>query len=236
MGIRREIPWTTLFVEGVAIVVSILLAFAIDAWWDQRKDRAEEQDILLGLETEFVDLRERLDLWAEFNQGGFDYLDRFLSDAVVDMDASDFEQVFIRSFLANVLDQGGPLDALLASGRLEKIQDDQIRARLGKWPDWLDDIHTNDLSIRDFAWREIAPVLARHGVPDSVCPQLEWYCQGPEPAPDQYRELASDPQLRALLITRRMLMGMNARDHADARDRADETIALIRARLARLQE
>ena len=43
MEVRREIPWTTLFIEGVAIVVSILLAFAIDAWWDQRKGRAEER-------------------------------------------------------------------------------------------------------------------------------------------------------------------------------------------------
>jgi hypothetical protein len=236
MEVRREIPWTTLFIEGVAIVVSILLAFAIDAWWDQRKGRAEERDILLGLEIEFVDLRERLDAWAVFNQDGFEYLDRFLSDSAGSMDSSEFEQVFIRSILVNVLDQGGPLDALLASGRLEKIQDDAIRARLAKWPDWLEDIHTNDLSIRDFAWREIAPTLARHGIPDSICPQLEFYCREPEPAPDKYREMAADSQLRALLTMRRMLMGMNARDHADARDRADETLNLIRARLDQLQE
>ncbi len=236
MGVRREIPWTTLLIEGVAIVVSILLAFAIDAWWDQRKERAEERDILVGLEVEFVDLRERLDTWAVFNQDGFDLLDRFLSDAVGDMDSSEFEQVFIRSFLVNVLDQGGPLDALLASGRLEKIQDDEIRARLAKWPDWLEDIHTNDLSIRDFAWREIGPALARHGIPDSICPQYEWTCRDPEPAPDRYRELATDQQLRALLITRRMMLGMSARDHVDARDRADETLGLIRSRLDKLQE
>ena len=165
VGVRGELPWTTLFIEGVAIVVSILLAFAIDAWWDQRKDRAEERDILIGLEMEFIDLRERLESWAVFNQDGFGMLDRFLSDSVSDMDSSEFEQVFIRSFLVNVLDQGGPLDALLASGRLEKIRDDEIRARLAKWPDWLEDIHTNDLSIRDFAWREIGPALAKHGIP-----------------------------------------------------------------------
>ena len=236
MEVRREIPWTTLFIEGVAIVVSILLAFAIDAWWDQRKERAEERDILAGLEIEFVDLRERLDSWAAFNQDGFHLLDRFLSDAVNDMDASEFEQVFIRSFLANVLDQGGPLDALLASGRLEKIQDDSIRARLAKWPDWLEDIHTNDLSIRDFSWREIGPALAAHGIPDSICPQYEWTCREPEPAPDKYREMATDPYLRALMVSRRMMMGMNARDHMHARDRADETLELIRARLNQLQD
>lgn len=32
-------PWVRLFVEGVIIVGSILLAFGIEAWWDERRDR-----------------------------------------------------------------------------------------------------------------------------------------------------------------------------------------------------
>lgn len=35
-----------LIVEGFAIVISILLAFAIDAWWDNRRDKQEEQLLL----------------------------------------------------------------------------------------------------------------------------------------------------------------------------------------------
>ena len=56
----RTIPWGQIAVEAVAIVASVLLAFSIDAWWDNRKDLLEEQEILLGLEIEFVDLRESL--------------------------------------------------------------------------------------------------------------------------------------------------------------------------------
>ncbi len=29
----RQIPWLRVFAEGVVIVVSVLLAFGIDAWW-----------------------------------------------------------------------------------------------------------------------------------------------------------------------------------------------------------
>lgn len=39
--------------EGAAIVVSILLAFSIEAWWDDYQDRAEEQGIFLVLKSEF---------------------------------------------------------------------------------------------------------------------------------------------------------------------------------------
>ncbi|HLE31007.1 MAG TPA: hypothetical protein VJB38_00215 [Bacteroidota bacterium] len=39
--------------EGAVIVASILLAFAIDAWWDRYKSEALEQDLLVSLERGF---------------------------------------------------------------------------------------------------------------------------------------------------------------------------------------
>lgn len=35
----QKIAWPTILAEAAAIIVSILLAFAIDAWWDARADR-----------------------------------------------------------------------------------------------------------------------------------------------------------------------------------------------------
>ena len=49
----QEVPWLRLGAESVVIVGSILLAFAIDAWWADRQVRAEEQRILLSLTAEF---------------------------------------------------------------------------------------------------------------------------------------------------------------------------------------
>ena len=232
---RRDIPWTTLLIEGIAIVVSILLAFAIDAWWDGRKDRAEEIEILKGLEIEFVDLRERLDLWARTYRDGIDTIDTFLTTDVREMDLPDFEAALAYGYLVNVLDQGGPLDALLASGRLEMIQDEGIRTRLAKWPDWLEDIHTNDLSVRDWAWREYLPLLHRHGSPDFICPEPEWWCLEPGPVPGRYFDLADSQELRAMLTSRRIFLWASARDHEAARGQADEILELIRARLMHLE-
>ena len=33
---NRQVPWLRVFVEGVVIVLSILLAFGIEAWWADR--------------------------------------------------------------------------------------------------------------------------------------------------------------------------------------------------------
>jgi hypothetical protein len=37
MAEPRIIPWKTISVEAVAVVVSIFLAFSIDAWWTEKR-------------------------------------------------------------------------------------------------------------------------------------------------------------------------------------------------------
>lgn len=227
----ETIPWKRLSAEGAAIVVSILLAFSIDAWWDARNDLAEEREILVGLDAEYVDLRARLDQWAKFNREGMAVLEEYLSDSVAEMDPESIEWVFAYAYLINVLDQGGALDALLASGRLEKISNRDIRVRLAKWPDWLEDIHTNDLSFRDYGMREIIPFMTRHGIPRAVCPEGAWICPGSGPIPPVYLQLAKDPEFRAILTMRRIMMWATAQDLENARSEADELLVMIRARL-----
>jgi hypothetical protein len=49
-----------LLTEAVLIVASILLAFTLDSWWDERKERVEETEILQGLQEEFLQNRATL--------------------------------------------------------------------------------------------------------------------------------------------------------------------------------
>jgi hypothetical protein len=48
----RIIPWKTISVEAVAVVVSILLAFAIDAKWEDYLARVEEHSFLSSIKSE----------------------------------------------------------------------------------------------------------------------------------------------------------------------------------------
>lgn len=49
----NRIPWSRLLFEGVVVVISILVAFAIDAWWEKRKVEVLEQEYLARLEVAF---------------------------------------------------------------------------------------------------------------------------------------------------------------------------------------
>ena len=63
----HDIPLKRIAVEAVVIVTSILLAFAIDAWWDERQERIEETEVLLGLKSEFSRYRDDLAKSIEYH-------------------------------------------------------------------------------------------------------------------------------------------------------------------------
>jgi hypothetical protein len=66
----HNIRWKRLAIEAPAIVISILLAFAIDAWWEERQ-ATEVQEIpdfgtmLLPNSNELVFLIQARGLWYE---------------------------------------------------------------------------------------------------------------------------------------------------------------------------
>ena len=45
---KPPIPWLRVFIEGVVIVGSILLAFGLQAWWEGRQERAQGTAYLDG--------------------------------------------------------------------------------------------------------------------------------------------------------------------------------------------
>ena len=65
MNMGRKTPWARISVEGLTIVASILLAFWIDAWWDESQRHDAEQAVLRTL---LDDLRVKQALLSDMNQ------------------------------------------------------------------------------------------------------------------------------------------------------------------------
>jgi hypothetical protein len=86
----RSIPWPRILAEGVAIVLSILLAFGIQAWWEGRQERLEEREILIGLRDELLEIR--------------DVIDEDLGDAA-------YAQSLLRAFLSMTPDEAARIPA-----------------------------------------------------------------------------------------------------------------------------
>jgi hypothetical protein len=58
---KNQIPWLRIFAEGVMIVFSILLAFGIDEWSDERREQRRYVELLDAVHADFSSTRVLLD-------------------------------------------------------------------------------------------------------------------------------------------------------------------------------
>jgi hypothetical protein len=133
----QNIPWKRISVEAAAIVASILLAFAIDAWWIERQDRLQESEMLGRLSAE-ITLNIELFKHPQYKIGWQDTVDLFdaVEAALARGDKSiDFptlslrRSMFMSSFEANTPIQ----NAMISSGRLELVENANIVSALADW-------------------------------------------------------------------------------------------------------
>jgi hypothetical protein len=128
-------PWKRLSLEAAAIVASILLAFWIDAGWDQREEAVREQIVL---ETLLADMQE----FQSAREIREDYLDAIIESgrSLLDIgkglkpDATDREIDYLlndTTYTSNVSSKGLPiLELLFEGGDLVTIESDELRACL----------------------------------------------------------------------------------------------------------
>lgn len=167
MSVAQTIQWKRLFAEAVAIVASILLAFAIDAWWDDRSDSVRLAGAVQNIADEVRDAREEIVNAVERNTVRIDGIRRFLSlspDELLvlpDDSIASFRGVFATP---SPFDSSGyALQGLLSRGNLEIIADDELRSALIVWAQFPNEIE------RDYAEAlrlsmAFFEQMARHGV------------------------------------------------------------------------
>ena len=150
--------------EGAVIVASILLAFALDAWWDASQRSRETADLLTALDEEFALAAAELDGTLFGHRSVVAAVDTVLGRLragerripagsvawVIDAPTSDMHQ--------------GTLAALMASGGLERIPSQQLRTLLAGWPAAIADIQEEELEARSFVRAQLMPYLS--GVTD----------------------------------------------------------------------
>jgi len=125
------------FVEGLVIVVSILLAFAIDAAWDQHVERREESEILADLSAE-VDLNlQALDRLTAGHQQRIDDARRLVTMTGSELRGLSGEEVgpffFVLFSRISFTPVDGTLSSAISSGKLHYIENDSIRNGLVAW-------------------------------------------------------------------------------------------------------
>ncbi len=161
----ESIPWRRILVEALAIVLSILLAFAIDAGWDSMKERERESIVLQGVLADFQrtrpDLVERLATARRLRHNSV-LLRDLLAEAAGQGRIAVPDTVILSVIGAPTFQPAtNTLDAALASGEIDLIRDDEIRRELAQWRTTLSDTFESEQEVRRIGTDRLEPMLSR---------------------------------------------------------------------------
>jgi hypothetical protein len=190
--------WLRLGVEGVLIVLSILAAFAIDAWWDARADHRARQQILLNLKQDFEQNLVIVDT-AYARHGRIKAAARELLGQMGPRGSREFTDDSIASLLQRVMDRErlqpvqGSLTSLLNSGQWDLLENDALQSALAEWPTHVARVNSReDQAIEGINNRLIPRIHSLVPIRDidMVMPQFREV--GPSRFPMDYDLLLSD--------------------------------------------
>ena len=192
--------------EVIAIVLSILAAFAIDAGWDEWQDRNDEAEVLVDLRAEY---ERNLDLVQQVIDGHQGFIaDVGITSALA---PADFDTMSVNTASRLVLSLANPwtfdpslgtTETLISSGRIALIRDRGLTEMLTTFLNYVEDADEDANYVRsgaEFVWRE----QARLGGP-WFNGEVERSAQGalrgldfiPPATPADLRRLWADPHVR----------------------------------------
>ena len=146
--------WGSAFRDMVLIVVSILIAFSLEAWWDSRATLDAERAALSAVRDDFRAARRELDSVLVRNEKVVDVVGVVLAmnpEETANLD-SDSAQTLLRYAYGGGLTfdpPTGALQALLFAGTLGDIRNHQLAAALSAWPGVMDEIDEDQVFIID---------------------------------------------------------------------------------------
>ena len=174
MSRLRNIEWHRLGIEAAAIVVSILLAFWIDAWWDLRSQGEEARAYLAALETELLENRRIIDGDLEDLRSWVADSRSFLEDVVSPSAEPSNEQINRMIYETNPSETTPLLTAALedlkSSGVLPAIESAELRRAIADYDRRLDRVE----SRLDFVSDNFREYILRYHIQHSSFSESGW--------------------------------------------------------------
>ena len=166
MSGARDIPWKRITAEGAAIVASILLAFWIDAAWDNHQDRLEEREALVSIRAELESNLGLIERELKYRHAMIESIETLfamvdgevhLSPNELDKRIGDLTWWAVNDFSASAL------QSIIASGRLSIIEDAELRRVLVGLMTEYETVSRSDSSDEAATREAVLPYLNKNG-------------------------------------------------------------------------
>ena len=148
--------------EIVLVVIGILIALSINNWNENRKERIEEQYLLIQLELEFKSNLEQLDekiaIREQMIKASLQLLE--YKDNLSQRNNDSIIKYITHTFNAPTFDP--IVNDLISSGKLQLLQNNKLKQLLSFWTSEIIQVTEDEISWRKLAAEEYHPFLKVH--------------------------------------------------------------------------
>lgn len=161
-----QIPWKRIAAEAIAIVASILIAFALDAWWDRRSERVQETALLSALEEDFAVAAAGFEItkaghMAEL-QSSKELIDYGESGQIPVNNRARIDTLVSTQFSRRSFDPPmGTVQSILGSGRIDLITNPELITELTRWSSAVEALQRTEMDSRRHFNEYVFPFLAK---------------------------------------------------------------------------
>lgn len=161
----KQKAWS-LLAEAAAIVASILLAFAIDAWWSDREEGQEAIELLLLFDRELnsnIELVQRDKLFRQAKLKSAKEIMAWASKIGPPRGQHQKIDTLINdlTYWGDLNFGFGAIDSLVQSGKLAYIDDLELRSEIASWRYELEELKNLENQDTEFYFKLLLPFLTR---------------------------------------------------------------------------
>jgi len=155
-------------VEAAAIVASILLAFTIDAWWDQLQERSKVNEHLVSILADMQTAEEYVQFYRRMALAKQESIERLMvaASSATDKlaDESLDKALHDLGYYAetNIMPEGS-IEALIASGNMRLIESEVLQRKLSGWTSFLSYVRENISPDYQYVFNVWDPYLRKNG-------------------------------------------------------------------------
>jgi len=234
MTTSQTLPWKRLLAEAVAIVLSILLAFAIDAWWEDRSDRHAEQLLLQRLKADFTEIQSAiLMIEAEHRESSAACVALMsIPEGSQVPSTPEYDRMVALVFLTSrTFNPGmGAVAAFLSSEGAKLVDNQPLANLLLSWSGLVEDLQEEDIFLQQgLALRWIPFLKSRVNIGPylAVYPEMNVGLPAHIAQPQPRRPLIADAELVNNVLDRYKLQQIALRDIGHVIHAVDEILRLL---------
>ena len=231
---KQSISWKRLSIEAAAIVASILLAFAIDAWWDESQQRKHLQSQLTGLEAALSEnvtlIDENIDLVIRYQGILKGFIEMAPGDAAQIPPELTFDTLQSIWRPITTANNNSLLIATLDSENLTALDLPALQDEIARWRTQVTELRERTEQLVE-SEQEALLVLGRH--PEIGVVWAQTMIDSQQFSGDLMRSVREDKELMAIAARRALQARIHLRSLQHNRETSSAVLDLIRAALGR---